>query len=107
MALVNCPDCNKQVSANAPTCPGCGAPIAAAKEAAGSGVQQLSTIQETSKRLKLHTLGAVAATVTGTTWLIVHAQSGSSASPAIPAILAFGGLSWYLVTRFRIWWHHK
>jgi hypothetical protein len=30
MALINCPDCNKQVSSNAPTCPGCGAPIAIA-----------------------------------------------------------------------------
>lgn len=28
MALTNCPDCNKEVSTNAPVCPGCGAPIA-------------------------------------------------------------------------------
>jgi hypothetical protein len=28
MALINCPDCDKQVSSNAPTCPNCGAPIA-------------------------------------------------------------------------------
>ena len=30
MALINCPDCNKEISQNAPTCPGCGAPIASA-----------------------------------------------------------------------------
>lgn len=30
MALINCPDCNNQVSSSAPSCPKCGAPIAAA-----------------------------------------------------------------------------
>lgn len=28
MALINCPECNRQVSEKAPTCPNCGAPIA-------------------------------------------------------------------------------
>jgi hypothetical protein len=28
MALIDCPDCGKQVSSNAPACPNCGAPIA-------------------------------------------------------------------------------
>jgi membrane protein YdbS with pleckstrin-like domain len=28
MALINCPECGKQVSAAAPTCPGCGFPVA-------------------------------------------------------------------------------
>ena len=30
MALINCPDCGKEVSSNAPSCLGCGAPIAGA-----------------------------------------------------------------------------
>jgi len=29
MALIQCPECNKDVSSNAPSCPNCGAPIAA------------------------------------------------------------------------------
>lgn len=29
MALTNCMDCGREVSASAPACPGCGAPIAA------------------------------------------------------------------------------
>jgi len=28
MSLIQCPDCRRQVSARAPTCPNCGAPIA-------------------------------------------------------------------------------
>ena len=27
MALIKCPECGKQVSSKAPTCPNCGAPI--------------------------------------------------------------------------------
>jgi len=27
MALITCPDCNKEVSENAPTCPNCGSPL--------------------------------------------------------------------------------
>ncbi|TVQ74116.1 MAG: zinc ribbon domain-containing protein [Chromatiaceae bacterium] len=29
MALIECPECGREVSDKAPTCPGCGAPIAA------------------------------------------------------------------------------
>jgi hypothetical protein len=32
MALINCPECGKQVSEKAPTCPQCGSPIAPAKK---------------------------------------------------------------------------
>ncbi len=32
MALINCPDCNKEVSDSAPVCPGCGSPIATKQE---------------------------------------------------------------------------
>ena len=28
MALIDCPECGKQVSSKAPTCPNCGVPIA-------------------------------------------------------------------------------
>lgn len=27
MALINCPDCKKEISAKAPNCPNCGCPI--------------------------------------------------------------------------------
>ena len=33
MALINCPDCGKQVSSEAPACPSCGRPLAAARPA--------------------------------------------------------------------------
>ncbi|MFP4080867.1 MAG: hypothetical protein ACLFMW_07815 [Ectothiorhodospira sp.] len=33
MALIECPECGRQVSDKAPTCPGCGVPIAARQSA--------------------------------------------------------------------------
>ena len=32
MALINCTECNKEISDKAQTCPGCGAPVAVASE---------------------------------------------------------------------------
>ena len=55
MALIACPDCPTLVSDRAPTCPKCGAPIAGRGEAVASGAA-LTTIQETSKRLKVRYL---------------------------------------------------
>lgn len=37
MALINCPDCGKEVSSNAPACNGCGAPIASSAGIKKSG----------------------------------------------------------------------
>lgn len=37
MSLINCPACGKQVSAQAPSCPHCGQPIAGAVKAGGGG----------------------------------------------------------------------
>ena len=55
MALMNCPECDREVSTNAASCPGCGTPIAGAIESRAAGAP-LTTIQETSKKLKKQTL---------------------------------------------------
>lgn len=106
MALINCPDCGKEVSENAPACPKCGAPIAGAQESAGSGVAQLQTIQETSKKFKIHSLLAVTVLIIGCTIIVVAKNAGSETGPTGP-LLVTAGLFWYCVNRFRIWWHHK
>ena len=36
MALINCPDCGKQVSSEAPACPSCGRPMAQGARPAGA-----------------------------------------------------------------------
>lgn len=39
MSLIKCPDCTREVSDSAPSCPGCGRQIAAAKNARRSKIR--------------------------------------------------------------------
>lgn len=108
MALISCPECSKEVSDSAPSCPSCGVAIASKTESKAAGAS-LTTVQETSKKLKLHTLGSVLAIVVGVVWLMgqMNLEQGSSEPGSVPILLIVGGLGWYFVTRFRTWWHHK
>ena len=46
MALINCPECNKEISELAPTCPQCGAPTkAGAKQAKKEKTSKRGNIQ--------------------------------------------------------------
>ncbi len=108
MALIDCPECNNKVSDAAPTCPKCGVPIAGAKEGKAAGVQ-LTTIQATGKRLKVHTIFSSLLICIGTIWLLVTAgtmQEGDELS-LVSTILIFVGFIWFIITRIRIWWHHR
>ena len=100
MALINCPDCNKEVSENAQTCIGCGAPIAAKREAA-----QIQMIQETSKQLKAQSLISGILVIIGL--VSVLAVSNANEDPVISKWMLVFGTGWFFVTRYRIWWHHK
>ena len=105
MALVKCPECDTQVSTAASACPKCGAPIATQ----GIGTP-LSTIQQTSKRLKAHIIFSSLAFWIGLVWLLIVINSDSKTpdtSTPIPVLLLLIGLIWFLITKFRIWWHHK
>ena len=56
MTLINCPECGNEISSLAAACPRCGAPpITESAETHAAGAH-LTTIQETSKKLKLHIL---------------------------------------------------
>ena len=78
MALISCPDCEKEVSDRAPTCPNCGAPIATAPKAAGPGEATPYTDQEVAvllsrKKKTNHVLHLLLSIVTAGLWLIVWA----------------------------------
>lgn len=104
MALITCGECNGQVSDQAATCPHCGAPVASARETSAAG-QPLTTIQQTSKKFKLQTLLSISLVLFGL--LFLWAESSSGQDGTIGGSLAAIGLSWYLITRIRSWWHHS
>jgi hypothetical protein len=108
MALVNCSECNKEVSDKASSCPHCGVPIASVRETRAAG-SPLTTVQETSKKLKLQKVVSILMFWIGFIWYGVEVSSPTytGESTNTGAILLGAGLTWYIVTRFRIWWHHK
>jgi len=110
MALIACPECNRQISDSAATCPGCGIEVASAMESRAAGAR-LSTVQLTSKKFKIHTLIAIGLFVLGVIWMLVESQrvqAGQQGGETPFAVLfMLSGLIWYVVTRIRIWWHHK
>lgn len=107
MALINCKECNAEISDKAPHCVRCGAPVTTEHEIKAAGAK-LSTTQLTSKKLKMHSLLSLLFFITGLfTFFIAGADGNPSAGTSLYAVLAtFGGFTWYLITRIRIWWHH-
>ena len=99
MALIQCPECSNTVSNTAAACPHCGAPVA----------PPIATIQETSKRLKVHIFVAALFGWVGGVWLIVawNTSAVSADSIGVALLLLVVGALWYFVTKIRIWWHHK
>lgn len=106
MALINCDECNQEISDKAASCPKCGIPIASAQETIAAGTR-ITTIQETSKKFKIQTIISVSFIIVGAVWLIGESSGSSSEATGVPGLLTFAGLVWYIINRFRIWWHHK
>jgi len=42
--LITCPDCSKQISANAKACPGCGSPQEASRHTAGKSIGRILSL---------------------------------------------------------------
>ena len=106
MALINCYECDKQVSDTAVSCPNCGAPVSAESKIFNTPI---TTNQETSKNLKKHQLMSSGLLVFGFMWSYI-ASSGyyaSTGSMAFGALIALIGITWFMITLARIWWHHK
>lgn len=92
MALVNCPECGKSISDQAPRCPHCGYQGTA------------TTIEETAKKWKaLQLVGGLGLipSVVFTMWAV---QDVASTNIGIGAMTLCLGL--YLYASLMAWWHH-
>ncbi len=111
MALTKCSECGGQVSSKATTCPHCGSPVAAAAVEAEHAGAPLTTVQETSKKLKMHIIIASVVFWAGVLWIVVIWEDLTTdvgaPGASIPIIMTLVGLVWYIVTRARIWWYHR
>ena len=105
MALINCPDCNKEVSTSAVSCPNCGAPVAAARETEAAGTP-LTTTQSTSKKFKGQQAIATLMFIVGATWIFVALGQEPPSDAGLALVITLVGVIWYIVIRIRAWWHH-
>lgn len=98
MTLINCPDCNKEISSNAPACLGCGAPVASALPRSQKAGFVPYTDQEVavmlSKKTKTsHLLHLFLTAITVGFWVIVWvlvAASNGSVNASIDKKIAKG-----------------
>jgi len=109
MALINCPECQREVSSKANSCPHCGNPIASFGETQAAGTP-ITTVQETGKKFKLQIAISLLLTMSGCLGLIIKSPevdpTAESSYQIFPWMFSLGIL-WYLVTKIRVWWHHK
>lgn len=102
MALINCPECQKQVSSIAAACPNCAHPINQKQPTQKPTIQ---TIEQTSKRWKgLQLVGFILCGLG-----LVITFSGETGPGAINPgpIMFIVGLAIYILARFSAWWHHQ
>lgn len=112
MALINCKECQHQVSSKASSCPQCGAPIMEKEEVEGAGTR-LFTTQETSKDLKvlvvwaycIMLLGMLMTAVTPL-WLTAHDHRWQLSDLSYGLCVILLGVVWQVINKIRIWWHH-
>lgn len=102
MALINCSECNAQISDKAAACIKCGAPIAQANSETTPAppAQQVVTTQQTGKRYKFGQVVGVIFVCLG----VVSCLDGKTDAATIPLLLI--GLATYLISVIAAWWNH-
>ena len=108
MALINCTECKKEISNTAISCPHCGASIKTEKNTVFSNLDTI-TIQQTSKKLKIHTIYSILIIIIGFILNIKSQLLGTFAIyiAIVGQVFILIGLFWLIITRLRIWWNHK
>ncbi|MGA7437651.1 MAG: hypothetical protein WBW32_05930, partial [Luteibacter sp.] len=97
MALVECPDCGREISDSAASCIGCGRPMHSMADGA-------VVVEQTAKKYK----GWMAASFLGAIGFIVLAivVAMLGHKPVVPVALAAACVASYLAAVIAAWWNH-
>lgn len=97
MALIQCPECGKEISDQAESCPHCGNPL------------RPVVIESTSKKWKTATVIAWIVFLTGTYLFLRGLGSGGWENPMTGSGFSLGliGLIALMIAKFGSWWNHK
>ena len=96
MALIECPECGKEISEQAVSCPQCAYPIQTQSAMYEHPVQ---TIEQTGKKWK-------AGQLVGAFMMVAAPVSLALESPTLAIALFFFGLAVYVGFRVGAWWGH-
>ena len=102
MALIKCPECKKEISDKAASCPSCGCPIAANSNENNNQTPEnkVQTIEKTSKKYKGQQLMAMLLGVIGFFMLF------EEEARTVGGIICIIALIWYAIVGMGIWWEH-
>jgi hypothetical protein len=102
MALIKCPECSKEISSKAPTCPQCGAPVGVSQTS-----EAVTTIQGTTKILKIQQAFAIMLILAGM-MSCIGAGDGTGRQDDIQnaTYMLSAGFFWFIIVRIAIWWKH-
>lgn len=103
MALITCPDCQKQISDQAPTCPNCGRPIAATH----ANEKKVQTIEATGKYWKGMQLFGGMSICIGIISCVRLFSYPETASPIVPVAFLILGVLLLIFGKFGAWWEHE
>ena len=93
MALIKCPECGREISEKAPTCPGCGAPVAAGST---TPISPATHVAVTRRGGKWEAAGFVL--VLGGVMTIMFGSAGASVFGTLAFVV---GLVVFIVGRFK------
>ena len=108
MAMINCPECGKEISSRAKTCPNCGCPIGAGSgEAVGENrhvdvVEKVPVVEATPKICKVLQLVSGLIIVGGFYGCVADMKHGEG---YISVMLV--GFILYAVVGLYVWWNHR
>ena len=97
MALIQCPDCGKQISDLAFSCLGCGRPMSATAQATGN--PQRVVTEKTGKNYKAQQV--ISAMLAGLFVILFFSTEDSYFLYALMACLV-----WHITILALIWWEH-
>lgn len=100
--LIACPECYRQISDRAGSCPHCGTPMGATR----SHYEPVHTVQQTAKKWKAMQFFSLASLCFGMLTCAVVPNEVGNPGKIASELMVVGGICVYIFARVGAWWHH-
>ena len=103
MALIKCPECERDVSSKATACPHCGYPI----ERTAQGPRPVQIIEQTGRRWKAVLALGWLLILLGVLLLARQLAADDPRGPALGWWVGVAGVACLATSRAGAWWYHR